>query len=139
MSRADRIYTDINSRRLRSHSSSRTAQFGQPKGFGPALRPQPSAVITVHASRQAHSTFPLPYLLTQHIPRIEDSKMNKKIATLTLTGLLSACSLYALAAESTQGSALPPAAIPGINQGKGSDSNENKAEKKGEDAAAFEL
>ena len=60
--------------------------------------------------------------------------MNKKIAALTLTSLLSACSLYALAAESTQGTALPPAAIPGINQGKGSGSNEDKAEQKGEKA-----
>lgn len=61
--------------------------------------------------------------------------MNKKIAALTLTGLLSSCSLYAHAAESTQGSALPPAAMPGINQGKGSESNEDNTDKKGEEAA----
>ncbi|MCY1459706.1 hypothetical protein D9M71_771990 [compost metagenome] len=61
--------------------------------------------------------------------------MNKKTATLSLVGLLSTCSLYAIAGEkTTAGSALPPAAIPGINQAQGSESNEDKASKKGEEA-----
>lgn len=62
--------------------------------------------------------------------------INRKIAALTLVGLLSSCSLYAFAAEPTkQGSAVPPAAIPGINQAHGAESNEDKANKKGEEAA----
>lgn len=62
--------------------------------------------------------------------------MNKKIAAFALAGLLSTCSLHAMAAETTkQGSALPPAAIPGINQSPRAESKEEKSSKKGEEAA----
>ncbi|MHC8400232.1 hypothetical protein ACYZTX_12315 [Pseudomonas sp. MDT1-17] len=62
--------------------------------------------------------------------------MNKKIAALTLASLVATCSHYAFAAETTtQESTLPPTAIPGINQAQGSESNEEKADKKGEEAA----
>lgn len=62
--------------------------------------------------------------------------MNTKIAALTLAGLLSSCSLYALAAEkTTTGTAVPPAALPGLNQGQAPESNEDKASKKGEESS----
>ncbi len=62
--------------------------------------------------------------------------MNRKMAALTLAGLMSSCSFFTLAAETTkQGSAVPPAAIPGLNQAQGAESNEEKADKIGEEAA----
>jgi hypothetical protein len=62
--------------------------------------------------------------------------MNIHIAALTLAGLLSTCSFGAIAAEkTTSGTAVPPAALPGINQNQGSESNEDKASKKGEEAS----
>lgn len=61
--------------------------------------------------------------------------MNTKIAALTLAGLLSSCSFYALAAEKTTGSAVPPAALPGLNQGQAVESNKDKASKKGEESS----
>lgn len=62
--------------------------------------------------------------------------MNIHIAALTLAGLLSTCSFGALAAEkTTSGAAVPPAALPGLNQAQGSESNEDKASKKGEEAS----
>lgn len=62
--------------------------------------------------------------------------MNIHIAALTLAGLLSTCSFGALAAEkTTSGDAVPPAALPGLNQAQGSESNEDKASKKGEEAS----
>lgn len=62
--------------------------------------------------------------------------INRKMAALTLAGLMSSCSLFALAGETTkQGSAVPPAAIPGLNQPQGAESNEEKADKIGEEAA----
>lgn len=63
--------------------------------------------------------------------------MNTKIAALTLAGLLSSCSFYALAAEktTTTGSAVPPAALPGLNQGQDAESNKDKASKKGEESS----
>ncbi len=61
--------------------------------------------------------------------------MNRTIAALTIAGL-AACSLFALAAEkTTEESAVPPAALPGINQAQGYESKEDKADKKGEEAA----
>jgi len=47
--------------------------------------------------------------------------MNNKLAAITLAGLLSTCSLYALAAEkTTEGSALPPGtAQPQSNESNG--------------------
>jgi hypothetical protein len=72
----------------------------------------------------------------QYTPRTEGSKMNIHIAALTLAGLLSTCSFGVLAAEKTSsGDAVPPAALPGLNQAQGSESNEDKASKKGEEAA----
>jgi hypothetical protein len=72
----------------------------------------------------------------QYIPRAEGSKMNIHIAALTLAGLLSTFSFGALAAEkTTSGEAVPPAALPGLNQAQGSESNEDKASKKGEEAS----
>ena len=62
--------------------------------------------------------------------------MNRTIAALTIAGLVSACSLFAFAAEKvTEDAAVPPAALPGINQAQGDESNEDKADKKGEEAA----
>lgn len=62
--------------------------------------------------------------------------MNKKIAVLTLTGLLSACSLSLMAADkSSAGSAAPPTGIPGVNQAQGPESKYDKADKKGEEAS----
>lgn len=58
--------------------------------------------------------------------------MNTTIAALMLTGLLSASPLYVLAAEkTTEDATIPPSALPGLN----AESNEEKANKKGEEAA----
>jgi hypothetical protein len=60
--------------------------------------------------------------------------MNRKIAALILLGLLSTRSFAALATDETSmGSGVPPAAMPGLN--KGTESNEEKASKKGEEAS----
>lgn len=62
--------------------------------------------------------------------------MNNKIAAITLAGLLAACPYLVLAADgSAEESTTPPTAIPGINQGGMSESNEEKASKKGEEAS----
>ncbi|MHC8387288.1 hypothetical protein ACYZTM_04370 [Pseudomonas sp. MDT2-39-1] len=60
--------------------------------------------------------------------------MNSKIAALMLAGLLPICSVYSLAAEkNTEDATIPPSALPGLNQG--GESNAEKADKKGEEAA----
>jgi hypothetical protein len=59
---------------------------------------------------------------------------NKRVTALTLAGLLSFCPLFALAVEKTGASAVPPAALPGVNQG-GTEAKEDKADKKGEEAS----
>ncbi|MCW8274957.1 hypothetical protein IMF27_03975 [Pseudomonas sp. PCH199] len=62
--------------------------------------------------------------------------MNRKMAALTVVALLSSSLLYAFAADTKQqGSPLLPGAIPGINQAHGADSEEDKANKKGEEAS----
>ncbi|MGH8385908.1 MAG: hypothetical protein ACRESJ_10480 [Pseudomonas sp.] len=62
--------------------------------------------------------------------------MNRKAAVLLFASLLSTCSLFVGAVEkTTTGSSVPPAALPGINQAQGAESNEEKADKKGEEAA----
>ncbi|MBV6821594.1 hypothetical protein [Pseudomonas sp. PD9R] len=62
--------------------------------------------------------------------------MNKTITALILVGLMTPFSLNSLAAEkSTTGSAVPPSALPGINSAHGSESKEDKANKKGEEAS----
>jgi hypothetical protein len=58
--------------------------------------------------------------------------MNKTFATLTLASLLAVCSLSTLAADKS--SAVPPTAIPGVNQA-GAETKEEKADKKGEEAS----
>lgn len=60
--------------------------------------------------------------------------MNNKMAVIGLAALISICPLFALAVEKTGGSSVPPTAIPGVNQG-GSESKEEKADKKGEEAS----
>ncbi|WP_192564214.1 hypothetical protein [Pseudomonas gozinkensis] len=55
--------------------------------------------------------------------------MNISIAAFVLGGYLSAIAPLAIAGSST-----PPAAIPGVNQG-GTESKEEKADKKGEEAS----
>lgn len=60
--------------------------------------------------------------------------MNKTIVVLGLAGLLSTCPLLAFSADKSAGSAAPPSGIPGINQG-GSESNTDKADKKGEESS----
>lgn len=57
--------------------------------------------------------------------------INRMLLALTLAGL-SSYSLLVLAADS---SAVPPSAIPGINQGQSAQSHDDKANKKGEEAA----
>lgn len=65
--------------------------------------------------------------------------MNRKIAAITLAGLLSACPLFASAATKTADeSAAPPTALPGVNQAGKAQSNADKADKadkKGEEAS----
>lgn len=62
--------------------------------------------------------------------------MNGTIAALMIAGLVSVGSLSALASEDTVAdSAVPPAALPGINQTQGAESKEDKADKKGEEAS----
>lgn len=62
--------------------------------------------------------------------------MNRRIAALTLSGLLSSCPLFALAVEKTAAeSAVPPTVLPGVNQSGSSKSDEDKASKKGEEAS----
>ncbi|WP_213936710.1 hypothetical protein [Pseudomonas sp. dw_612] len=62
--------------------------------------------------------------------------MNRRIAALTLSGLLSSCPLFALAVEKTTAeSAVPPTVIPGVNQSGSSEADEDKASKKGEEAS----
>jgi hypothetical protein len=59
--------------------------------------------------------------------------MNITLATLMLTGLLSASPLYVQASEkNTEDATIPPSSLPGLNQ---PESNEEKADKKGEEAA----
>ncbi|WP_085689167.1 MULTISPECIES: hypothetical protein [unclassified Pseudomonas] len=55
--------------------------------------------------------------------------MNRTIAALMLGSLLSATAPLAMA-----GSNVPPTGIPGVNQG-GTESKEDKADKKGEEAS----
>ncbi|AZV26378.1 MULTISPECIES: hypothetical protein [unclassified Pseudomonas] len=55
--------------------------------------------------------------------------MNRTIAALMLGSLLSATAPLAMA-----GSSVPPTGIPGVNQG-GTESKEDKADKKGEEAS----
>ncbi|MCU1759697.1 hypothetical protein NTD84_08175 [Pseudomonas sp. 14P_8.1_Bac3] len=61
--------------------------------------------------------------------------MNTKIAALTLAGLVSYSSVCALAADPATDMAAPPAALPGLNQGQGSESKQEKASKKGEESS----
>ncbi|MDB5994566.1 MAG: hypothetical protein JWP42_1702 [Pseudomonas sp.] len=62
--------------------------------------------------------------------------MNRIIAALTLAGLFSTGSQCLIAAEKTDaGSAVPPSALPGLNSANGSESKEDKADKKGEEAS----
>ncbi|WP_025111220.1 hypothetical protein [Pseudomonas sp. H1h] len=61
--------------------------------------------------------------------------MNKKIATLVLASLMLTASGLSLATDKA-GSAAPPTAIPGVNQSSSKpESNEEKANKKGEEAS----
>ncbi|VVO52897.1 hypothetical protein PS880_00391 [Pseudomonas fluorescens] len=57
--------------------------------------------------------------------------MNKTITSLSFASLLAMASFFALAAETTS----PPTTIPGVNQAQAAESNEEKANKKGEEAA----
>ncbi|MFY0731959.1 hypothetical protein [Pseudomonas sp. NFX15] len=62
--------------------------------------------------------------------------MQSNIAALIFIGLLSASSTCSLAAEKTTAdSTLPPSAMPGLNQAGSAESKEQKADKKGEEAA----
>jgi hypothetical protein len=71
----------------------------------------------------------------QYIPHTEGLDMNKTIATLALASLMLTGTGLSLAAEKA-GSAAPPTAIPGVNQASNkSESNEEKANKKGEEAS----
>ena len=62
--------------------------------------------------------------------------MNRKMLALMAAGLLSTGSFFALVTENaTAGSAVPPAAVPGINQPQGAEAKDEKADKMGEEAA----
>lgn len=62
--------------------------------------------------------------------------MNRKAAVFLLASLMSTGSLFAFAADKTSsGSAVPPAALPGVNHAQGAESNAEKADKKGEEAS----
>ncbi|WPN44817.1 MULTISPECIES: hypothetical protein [unclassified Pseudomonas] len=62
--------------------------------------------------------------------------MNRKIAALTLASLLSTGSVLALATEkNVHEHTLPPDAVPGVNKAQGPESNEEKADKKGEESS----
>ncbi|KQZ78625.1 MULTISPECIES: hypothetical protein [unclassified Pseudomonas] len=62
--------------------------------------------------------------------------MKRKAAVFLLASLMSTSSLFAFAAyETATDPAVPPAALPGLNQGKAAQSNEDKADKKGEEAS----
>jgi hypothetical protein len=61
--------------------------------------------------------------------------MNRNLVALALAGLVATCTFTALATDETSGSVAPPTALPGVNQGHSSGSNEEKADKKGEEAA----
>ena len=64
----------------------------------------------------------------------EGLNMKRTIAALAVVTMLSTGSLAVLAADtSTRESVVPPAAIPGLNQG--TESNHEKASKKGEEAS----
>jgi hypothetical protein len=58
--------------------------------------------------------------------------MNRTITTLAIASLLSTGSFFAMASEKAD---IPPTAIPGVNQAQGAESNEQKADKKGEEAS----
>jgi hypothetical protein len=58
--------------------------------------------------------------------------MNRTITTLAIASLLSTGSFCAMAAEKVD---TPPTAVPGVNQAQGAESNEEKANKKGEEAS----
>ena len=60
--------------------------------------------------------------------------MNKRMIAIGLASLVSLCPLFSLATEQTGGSSAPPTVMPGVNQG-GSQSKEDKADKKGEEAS----
>jgi len=66
--------------------------------------------------------------------RAEDSTMNKSIVTMTLASLLLTGSLSSQAAEKS-GTVEAPAVSPGANQANSSESNDEKANKKGEEAS----
>jgi hypothetical protein len=57
--------------------------------------------------------------------------MNQTITSLAIASLLAMGSFFALAAETTS----PSTAIPGVNQAQAAESNDEKANKKGEEAA----
>lgn len=61
--------------------------------------------------------------------------MNRNLVALALAGLVATCTFTAQATDETSGSVAPPTALPGVNQGQGAESKEDKADKKGEEAA----
>lgn len=62
--------------------------------------------------------------------------MNRKMLALAVAALLSTGSFFTPVAEkAAAGSAVPPAAIPGINQSQDAESKDEKANKKGEEAS----
>ena len=62
--------------------------------------------------------------------------MNNKIAALSFAGVLLVGPLCTLAAEkTTAGAAVPPNALPGVNHPQSSRANDEKANKKGEEAS----
>jgi hypothetical protein len=62
--------------------------------------------------------------------------INRKMLALMAAALLSTASSFALVTgKAMAGSAVPPAAIPGINQPRGDEPKDEKADKKGEEAS----
>lgn len=60
--------------------------------------------------------------------------MNKRMIAIGFASLVSLCPLLSLATEQTGGSSAPQTVMPGVNQG-GSESKDDKADKKGEEAS----
>jgi hypothetical protein len=102
---------------------------------GDFLCPEEDRVIVHcgHVLPLVSESAPLPHpdFPTFYNPLRKTQMMNKTITSLSFASLLAMASFFALAAETTS----PPTTIPGVNQAQAAESNEEKANKKGEEAA----
>jgi hypothetical protein len=101
---------------------------GEAEIWGPA--------ICLPATRPVARTFPLFALPTLYTPQWSTQMMNKNITALSFASLLFIGPACTLAAEETNaGSAAPPTALPGVNQSNDKQSDDEKANKKGEESS----